>query len=166
MKIKAIITDVGGVLIRELDQDARAFWEDKLHLTRQQLITEVYRTGVAKRATIGKAPYEKIWQDVQNKFNLTDNEVMQMEQDFHAGDRLNTQFYSFMQDMHTQYQTAILSNSWLNSREIYIQKYHLDKIVDQMIISAEEGMRKPNKTIFRVALQRLDVLPDEAIYVD
>ena len=166
MKIKAIITDVGGVLVRELNQDSRVFWENKLHLTREQLITEVYRTGVAKLATIGKADYETIWQAVQSKFSLTETEVKQMEQDFHAGDQLNAKFYSFMHVVHKQYQTALLSNTWLNARQIYTEKYHLDAIVDEMIISAEEGIRKPNKKIFRIAMERLHVRPDETIYID
>jgi epoxide hydrolase-like predicted phosphatase len=166
MKINAIIVDVGGVLVRELDRSARKIWETKLHLSHHELTREVYRTGIANLATVGKADYKMIWLDVKKKFNLTDKEAKQIEHDFHAGDRLNTEFYAFMQELHKDYKTAIISNAWLNAREIYTEVYHLDKIVDQMVISAEEGMRKPNKTIFKTTLNRLGVKAEEAIYID
>lgn len=166
MKIKAIITDVGGVLVRELDRRARKTWEDKLQLTHGELTKDVYRTGKASLAVVGKLDYKKIWLDVQKKFDLSDREIKQMEHDFHAGDRLNEPFYAFMDEMHKKYATAILSNAWINARKIYNDVYHLNKIADLMIISAEEGMRKPNKTIYKVALERLGLNPKEVIYID
>jgi epoxide hydrolase-like predicted phosphatase len=166
LKIKGIIVDVGGVLVRELDISSRKTWETKLHITQGQLSKEVHRTGKASLATIGKVKPEKIWLDIKNKFHLTEKEINQLERDFHAGDKLNTEFYSFIQDVHKHYKTALLSNAWLDSREIYTKKYHLDKIVDQMIISAEEGIRKPNKKIFKLALDRLGANAKEVIYVD
>lgn len=166
MKIKAIITDVGGVLVRELERSARKTWEDKLQLTHGELTKDVYRTGKASLAVVGKLDYKKIWLDVQKKFDLSDREIKQMEHDFHAGDRLNEPFYAFMDEMHKKYATAILSNAWINARKIYTDVYQLDKIADLMIISAEEGMRKPNKTIYKVALERLGLNPKEVIYID
>ncbi len=166
MKVKAIIIDVGGVLIREMDKSARVFWLGRLRLTKRQLTHEVYRTGSAKLATVGQIEYKTTWSDLGKKFKLTQGEVDQLQEDFHAGDRLNTELYAFIQQMHKKYKVAILSNAWSDSRGVYIEKYHLDKIVDMMIISAEEGMRKPNKGIFRVALQRLEVSPEEVVYID
>lgn len=166
MKIKAIIVDVGGVLVREINKSARKTWATKLNLTQRQLTKEVFRTGKAKLATVGKIGLEEIWLDIKNKFGLTEEEITNFKQDFHAGDKLNNEFYAFMQGLNQQYKVAILSNTWLDSRKIYTEIYHLDKIVDLMIISAEEGMRKPNKNIFNITLNRLGVHADEAIYVD
>ena len=166
MKIKAIITDGGGVLIREVDKSARVPWQEKLGLTKRQLTHEVYRTGVAKLATIGQAKYETLWSDMGRKFALTANEVARLQADFHAGDKLNTPLYEFIKELHKKYKTAILSNAWSDSRGVYIKRYHLDKIVDIMILSAEEGLKKPNKGIFRVVLKHLEVSPEEVVYID
>ena len=166
MKIKGIIVDVGGVLVREVDKSARKPWQTKLHLTHRELTREVYRTGKGSLATIGKVNPEEIWLDIKKKFNLTEKEITELKEDFFAGNQLNQEFYSFIQELHNQYKTAILSNAWPGFRETYTHKYHLDKIVDQMILSDEVGMRKPNKTIFRLALQRINLKAEEVIYID
>jgi putative hydrolase of the HAD superfamily len=41
----------------------------------------------------------------------------------------------------------------------------LDRLVDSVVISAEVGFRKPNPEIFRVALEKAGVRPEEAIHV-
>jgi putative hydrolase of the HAD superfamily len=38
--------------------------------------------------------------------------------------------------------------------------------VDEIIISAEEGIAKPDPRIFRIAAERLGVRPQEAVFVD
>jgi epoxide hydrolase-like predicted phosphatase len=164
--INTIIVDVGGVLIRESNINSRKNWVAKLHITQKQLKKEVYKTGKASLATIGKVKPEQIWQDIKNKYNLTTSEINKLEQDFYAGDKLNNSFFTFIRSLHKTYKTAILSNAWLDSRKIYTKRFHLDLIVDQMIISAEEGVRKPNKKIFELALKRLAVSAEETVYVD
>jgi epoxide hydrolase-like predicted phosphatase len=166
MKIKAVVVDVGGVLVQTLDYSRRHFWEEKLHLAPGQLGKEIYKVEPADLATIGKVKDEDIWLDIKKRFELSEANLVQIKLDFSAGDRLNTGFYTFMQKVHKQYTTALLSNAWLGARESYTEKYHLDKIVDQMIISAEEGMRKPHKNIFLLTLLRLDLKPDEVLFID
>jgi putative hydrolase of the HAD superfamily len=41
----------------------------------------------------------------------------------------------------------------------------LTRLVDFLVISAEAGIRKPDPRIFRIALERAGVLPEEAIHV-
>lgn len=166
MKIKAVIVDVGGVLVQTLDYSRRHFWEEKLHLKPGQLGKEVYTVEPADLATLGKVKDEDIWLDIKKRFSLSEANLVQVKLDFSAGDRLNTAFYTYMQKVHSKYTTALLSNAWLGAREAYTEKYHLDKIVDQMIISAEEGMRKPHKNIFKLTLLRLDLKPDQVLFID
>ncbi|MBA3724084.1 MAG: HAD-IA family hydrolase [Candidatus Levybacteria bacterium] len=164
--IKAIVVDVGGVLVQTLDYSPRRLWENKLHLLAGQISKEVYELEPGDLATTGQVKPERIWMDIQKKFALTQKDLSQLELDFYSGDIRNEEFYAFMQSIRAKYQTAILSNAWLDAREIFTNHYHLDQIVDQMIISAEEGMRKPNKEIFMLMLQRLKVQAEEVLYVD
>jgi putative hydrolase of the HAD superfamily len=46
-----------------------------------------------------------------------------------------------------------------------IEKTKLSKIFDMVIISDEVGIKKPDPQIFYLALQRLNVNPDESLYV-
>jgi putative hydrolase of the HAD superfamily len=59
--------------------------------------------------------------------------------------------------------TGLLSNSWGLSG---YPRERLAEICDDVIISAEVGMRKPDPAIFELSVSRLGVAPQEAIFVD
>lgn len=58
--------------------------------------------------------------------------------------------------------TALLSNSWGNS----YPRHGWDDMFDQVVISGEVGMRKPDLNIYQLTLNRLKVEPKEAVFVD
>ncbi len=165
-KITAIILDVGGVLIQTKDTTARKAWEEKLHLIPGQLTKEVFEMQPGELATIGKVTDDTIWENIKEKFALSSEDIHQLRHDFFIGDRLNIQLYEYIQSIRQAYRTVILSNAWLNAREIYTNHYHLDKIVDSMILSAEEGMRKPTEQLFVLTLDRLQKNPTEVLFID
>jgi putative hydrolase of the HAD superfamily len=59
--------------------------------------------------------------------------------------------------------TALVSNSW--SVEHYDRDL-LGELFDQVLISGELGMHKPQPEIFRLAAERLGVAPERCIFVD
>jgi epoxide hydrolase-like predicted phosphatase len=59
--------------------------------------------------------------------------------------------------------TGLLSNSW------GVQYYPHDllaELFDEVVISGEVGLRKPDPPIFGVAAERLGVPPEECVFVD
>jgi putative hydrolase of the HAD superfamily len=58
--------------------------------------------------------------------------------------------------------TALLSNSWGNTypRDTW------DGMFDDIVISSEVGMRKPDPEIFLLAAGRLDLTPQECVFID
>jgi HAD superfamily hydrolase (TIGR01549 family) len=166
MNIKIFFIDVGGVLVNTQSTKKRRIWEEKLHLKPRQLTKELQKIQPAKEATIGLVTTESIWNNVAKKYSLTRNELAQLKQDFYAGEKINQQFYDYVQKLHKKYKIVLFSNVWDDGRMVYGQKFGLDKICDQMILSAEVGMRKPNKKIFKYALKQNNVLPTEAVFID
>jgi putative hydrolase of the HAD superfamily len=59
--------------------------------------------------------------------------------------------------------TAVLSNSW--GQTLYPRE-RLDEICDEVLLSGEVGLRKPDPAIFRLALDRLGVEGRTAVFVD
>lgn len=166
MSIKGFIIDVGGVLVQTVDTSKREVWEKKLNLVPGELTNEVYLIEPADKATIGLANDHLIWQDIQKRFKLSDEDLTRLIHDFSAGDKLNVEFYTYLKTLRSHYRSVILSNAWEDAREIYTKQYHLDVLVDEMIISAEVGMRKPQEEIFRLALKRLGTSPEETLFID
>jgi epoxide hydrolase-like predicted phosphatase len=60
--------------------------------------------------------------------------------------------------------TGLLSNSW-GSRYGYPRQL-LAELFDDVVISAEVGMRKPEERIFALAAQRLGLPPAECLFID
>ncbi len=59
--------------------------------------------------------------------------------------------------------TGLVSNSWSTAH--YDRKL-LAELFDAVVISAEVGMHKPQPEIYRLAAERLDVEPEECLFVD
>jgi epoxide hydrolase-like predicted phosphatase len=59
--------------------------------------------------------------------------------------------------------TALLSNSWGGDRYVRVG---WDEMFDEVVISGEVGMRKPEPRIFGLVVDRLGVLPQECVFVD
>ncbi|MGH3386201.1 MAG: HAD family hydrolase [Nocardioidaceae bacterium] len=58
--------------------------------------------------------------------------------------------------------TALLSNSWGND----YQRDGWDDMFDEVVISGEVGLRKPELAIFTLVCRRLGVAPAECVFVD
>lgn len=166
MHINTVFIDVGGVLVRTENTKRRRDWEQKLHLKSRQLTKEIAKIQPAKEATIGLVTAEKIWQNVAKKYSLNSTNLEILREDFFAGERLNLEFYQYVLRLHKKLKVVLFSNVWDDGREVYTKKFGLDKLCDQMILSAEEGMRKPHKKFFKRALLLMSTTPAESIFVD
>jgi len=60
--------------------------------------------------------------------------------------------------------TSLLSNSW-GARDGY-PRHLFGELFDDVVISGEVGMRKPEERIFRFAIDRLGLAPAECAFVD
>jgi putative hydrolase of the HAD superfamily len=60
---------------------------------------------------------------------------------------------------------GIVSNNVLAEQEEKLRVCDLARFVDELIVSGEVGVSKPDPVIFRVAMDRLDVTPAEAVMV-
>lgn len=66
--------------------------------------------------------------------------------------------------LHEKYRIGIIANQSLGTRE-RLEKHGVLKYIDLVIASAEEGVSKPDKRIFEIALERAGCKPDEAVMI-
>jgi epoxide hydrolase-like predicted phosphatase len=59
--------------------------------------------------------------------------------------------------------TALLSNSW--GAHTY-DRSRFDEMFDVLVISGDEGMRKPDPAIYALAAERIGLPPEELVFVD
>jgi putative hydrolase of the HAD superfamily len=61
--------------------------------------------------------------------------------------------------------TALISNCSHSTRGV-VDRLRLDQSFDEVVLSVEVGLRKPDPAIYRLALERLGAEPDRAVFVD
>ncbi len=59
--------------------------------------------------------------------------------------------------------TGLLSNSWGNSLYPFDR---LEEVFDVLVISGDVGMRKPERRIYELTVERMELAPEEILFVD
>lgn len=166
MRPGAVIFDVGGVLVRMDEAPGQRAWEARLGLPRGELARIVNDPELTERAWRGLAPEIAIWQRAAARFGLNDAAMRRLEADFWRGEYLDERLVAFLREIRPRFKTGIISNAWSEARAAFEGKFGLHEEVDVMLISAEEGVTKPDPAIYLRACARLGVRPAEAIFVD
>ncbi|MBI3244188.1 MAG: HAD family phosphatase [Chloroflexi bacterium] len=164
--IKAVIFDVGGVLLRTEDLSGRRKWEARFGLKDWELANAVFNCPAAEAATVGRATEAEVWESVRQQFNLSQPELVELRKDFWSGDRFDDSLLDWVTSLRGCYRTGILSNAWGGARKFLAGHPKIVAAFEELVISAEEGVMKPQAEIYARAVQRLNVLPSEAVFVD
>jgi epoxide hydrolase-like predicted phosphatase len=165
-KIRAIIWDLGGVILRTEDSSHREKWENRFGLEDWGLANLIFRSEISQLASIGKANVDDIWSALQKELNLDNDEIERLMKDFFAGDRLDERLLAFIRQLKGPYKTGMITNAWPDIRHWIENEWKIADAFDHIIISAEVGMAKPDPAIYALCLQALNVEPDEAIFID
>ena len=164
--IKAIIFDIGGVLLRTEDLSPREKWAKRYGMGVWDFATAVFESDTAKRAAVGLVSEAEMWLAARQRFNVSEAEAAQFRRDFFAGDRWDESLLDWIISLRGRYRTAILSNAWSGTRNYVTSLPKVIAAFDEIVISAEEGLRKPQAEIYQRVVQRLNVSPHEAVFVD
>ena len=162
--IKAIIFDVGGVLVRTVDQSGRQKWESQLGLPSGGAEAIVLNSEMGHRAQRGEITTEALWSWVMAHLELGES-LHQFRQDFWGGDVLDQSLVRLVRKLRRRYQLAIISNAMDSLTEMLAEYALLDEF-DLIVGSAYEGVMKPDPIIFERTLQRLGVTPPQSIFID
>jgi putative hydrolase of the HAD superfamily len=63
-------------------------------------------------------------------------------------------------------QVGVITNSWGMEPYDPYEGYQLDECYDALVVSSEVGIRKPDPAIYRLAADKLGVVPSRCVFVD
>ena len=102
---------------------------------------------------------------VERIYKLTGRRVEQIETKTEISDK-NYKLLQYITTLKPQYKIGLLSNiasNWV--RDTFLTPKE-QKLFDDMTLSFEVGMTKPDHRIYRLACERLNVRPKETILID
>ena len=164
--IEAVIWDLGGVILRTEDRRLRVAWEARLNLPEGELDKLVFAGEMGRKAALGQAQAEDVWRWVGSRLELGPEELERLQDEFWQGDQLDGALVQFIRELRRECRTALLSNAWPGMRQLIENEWSIADCFDDLFISAELGLAKPDPKIYRLALDRLDIPPARAVFVD
>lgn len=166
-QIKAVIFDLGGVIYRTEDAAPRTALAQRLGKTRAELERIIFQNPVALEGEHGRASLEAVWEEAARLLHLPPDQIPEVREAFFGGDRVDFELVQFIQLLRPAYSTALLSNNWSPDLELFLgETLEIVDTFDVVVSSAQKQIRKPDPAIFQLALEMLEVRPEEAVFVD
>ena len=166
MGIRAVIWDLGGVLVRTVDITPRRALAGRFGMTFEQIEDFVFSGESGDRAQRGEIRVEQHWDFLQAQLGLSPVEMQAFREQFWGGDQVDSDLVNYIRQIRDTYKTGLLSNAFSDLRGVVTDLWKFADAFDEMIISAEVGFVKPDPRIYHLALERLGVSPQEAVFID
>ncbi|HUW43719.1 MAG TPA: HAD family phosphatase [Bacillota bacterium] len=166
MTIKAVIFDIGNVALYFDHHKATKKMAKILDLPEKKVFevingdknkfTNSYELGASNKV---------YWGEAADLLGVKKIPEKRFDQLWCSIFKPNKTAISLIKKLRKNYKTAFLSNTG-RLHKVYFQKYGLYELVDVKIYSFKVGVRKPHPKIYKEALKRLKVRPNEAIFID
>jgi putative hydrolase of the HAD superfamily len=165
MRLRTVFIDFGGVIMRTEDKGPRTRQAERLGMTYRDLEMIVFESKSSQRASTGEITEEAHWQAVAGVLGLSRPEAGKIIDEFFSGDRADNSLLDFLRSLRPERRVGLISNAWSGLRA-FITGQKFEDVFDEMIISAEAGLMKPDARIYRLALEKLGAQPAESVFVD
>ncbi|MDD4989488.1 MAG: HAD-IA family hydrolase [Candidatus Pacebacteria bacterium] len=166
-KIKAITFDYAGVIML-YGNGGMVERVSKLLGVRSDIFKEVYLKH-NHLSNVENLEWGEMFLKVVSHFDKSkemEKKVLDLIEEDRLKRKLNTELINFLPVLRNLgFKVGILSNYTKKLRKI-LNDQDITKLVDTIVVSGEVGVQKPQKEIFEILFQRLDVKPEETIFID
>jgi epoxide hydrolase-like predicted phosphatase len=166
MPIKAVIWDMGGVILQMGDETARLALSQHYSIPLEEIYWAIFDSPSAKQAGVGQIAIQEHWRNVASHLSIPLEEMAEFQRQFWSADTIDIQLVDYIRALRQAYKTGMLSNAWDDLRPVIENQWRISDAFEDIIISAEVGLAKPDPRIYQLAIERLGVLPDEAVFFD
>jgi len=166
-EIKAIIFDMGGVILRTRDETPRKELAEELGVSLEWLKHEVFFSDSAIQSEEGYLDKYDHWQIILNKLGISDaNNPKKYDEKFWSGDYLDRSLVDYFAELKRTYKLGLISNAFKSAREWIESNYQFMQYFDYSVFSYEIHLRKPDARIYQHACHELGVKPGQSVFVD
>lgn len=170
--IKAVLFDLDGTLLNR-DASVKAFIEKQYHrlnVCLNHIPKDKYITRFIELDNRGYVWKDKVYQQLVNEFDITGLTWEELLQDcISEFKRSCVPFSNLISTLEELKNKGIVLGMITNGKGQFqmdnIKALDIQKYFKTILISEWEGTKKPEPQIFQIALDRLNVLPSESIFV-
>ncbi|MBN1283890.1 MAG: HAD family phosphatase [Anaerolineae bacterium] len=167
--IKALFFDVGGVLLRagrtqNLIAELETGPEDP-----DDAIASVLWGAAWEKYQVGQCTDEEYHRAVAEALDMEyPGEVTDFIRWFYDGEFLDEDVVALAKRLRRRYKVGIVSNAGEFRRRQLHERFGMDagEIFDDLVVSYEIGVAKPDLEFYRVVCERLGATPEEAVFID
>lgn len=164
--IKALIFDFGRVISAAKPLALFHHYEDELGLERDTINRLMFESDQWRLALVGKMTMAQFWQAIGPSLNLrSESAVNQFQNRYYAAEQINVELLQLLQELHSSYQLAILSNH-PSGLQAWLADWDLHGLFEVVFCSGDEGIAKPDSRAYTITLERLGVRAGEAVFID
>lgn len=165
MSIRAVFFDFGGVIQRTEYQSPRQRLAERFGMDYDDMDKLVFAGESARLASVGGITEEAHWSAVLKRLKCPASELPAIKDEFFGGDIVDRALLDFIRSLRGRFRTGLITNAWSGMRA-FLQAQGLLALFDDVVISAEVGVAKPEAGIYRIALEQAQVRAEEAVFVD
>lgn len=164
--IQAVVFDIGGVLEVNPITGWRERWAARLQIEPSEfkrVLDRIWSPG-----SVGATTLERIESETRRALGLDQAQLAALMRDAwteYLG-TLNHEVAEYFCRLRPRYKTGILSNSFVGAREREQEAYGFEDMCDVIVYSHEEGCMKPDAASYLLVCERLDVPPEDTIFLD
>jgi len=166
MVVKAIIFDIGGVVINDDFLSYAKKFEKKAGMSKEQIYRAILGSPEWRLYFKGKISEEKVWKAIKRKY-LSPRIAEEIRKTWKGILVPIPATIELIKKLKPGYKTFFISNVDRDCA-LYVRKKYPEifRIFDSGIYSYETGMAKPEKGIYLHALKKFRLKPEECIYID
>jgi putative hydrolase of the HAD superfamily len=153
---RGIIFDFFGVICSEI----APLWTRK-HLPQADVHTIHER--YIRAGDSGAASEEKVFGDLSE---VSGESTADIAREWHDLIAIDEAVVGVIRGLRGSHKLGLCSNAWGSFIHPIFSEHHLVELFDDILISSEVGMTKPDERIFRLAASRLGLEPHECAFVD
>lgn len=154
--MKAVIFDMYGVIMKAPEGDLIPYIRKEF-----PNLTDDFINGLWKEAALGLKSSKEFFQSIGYKENISE-----IEEDYLNTIEIDDNFYEIADFLKKDYLLALLSNDVSEWSQYLREKYRLNELFDEVVISGDHGILKPDIKMFEHILKRLCVSASDCYFID
>jgi epoxide hydrolase-like predicted phosphatase len=164
VRIEAVLVDLGGVWIQDGDFAEREAWAAARGTTGAALWA-AYIEAVGPGEEGGRTEPE-VHRRLAELVGADMDDLPELLRVLHAHEVLDQMLTELLSSLRPQRKIGVITNAGPSARRALYAKFPFADLIDLMVVSAEEGIAKPQAGIYLSACERLEVEPTACVFLD